>query len=264
MKKLMFVAAVAAGFAVFGDGLESANTVGYATQSAGANGYPTLGAMFVTPGTTSFKLSNITAKNASYREDKIQYLDPALAKIDPNKVYTWYEDEEAPEDNGWYFYAPGTDNDEEYAEDEEFPAGTAFLGNFNPANGVELVYAGEVMKGDITIDTKDASGNYLPYMYIVNPLPKRIQLSEITAIGASYREDKIQTLDPAVAKIDASKVYTWYEDSEAPEDNGWYYYAPGTDNDEEYAGDEWIEIGGGFLCNFNVANEVKLVFAGVQ
>ena len=172
MKKVMFVAAVAAGLVAFGEGIESHNTVGYATQSAGSNAYPTLGAMFVTPGTTSFKLSNITAKNASYREDVIQYLDPALAKIDPNKVYTWYEDDEAPEDNGWYFYAPGTDNDEEYAGDEEFPAGTAFLGNFNPANGVELVYAGEVMMGDITIDTKDASGNYLPYMYIVNPLPK--------------------------------------------------------------------------------------------
>ena len=260
MKKLMFTAAVAAGLAAFG--IESANTVGYATQSAGANAYPTVGAMFVTPGETSFKLSSITAHNAVYRLDVIQYLNPALAKIDPNKVYTWYEDDEAPEDNGWYFYAPGTDNDEEYAGDEEFPAGTAFLGNFDPANGVSLTYSGEVMTGDVTIDTQDGNGTYLPYMFVVNPLPKRIQLSEITAINAVYRLDVIQTLNPAVAKIDSSKVFTWYEDSEAPEDNGWYYYAPGTDNDEEDASEEWIEIGGGFLCNFDPANEVKLVFAG--
>lgn len=37
MKKLMFVAAVAAGFAAFGDGLESNNTVGYNTATSGAD-----------------------------------------------------------------------------------------------------------------------------------------------------------------------------------------------------------------------------------
>lgn len=37
MKKLMFAAAVAAGFVAFGDGLESANTVGYTTGTSGAD-----------------------------------------------------------------------------------------------------------------------------------------------------------------------------------------------------------------------------------
>ena len=37
MKKLMFAAAVAAGFAAFGDGLESNNTVGYNTATSGAD-----------------------------------------------------------------------------------------------------------------------------------------------------------------------------------------------------------------------------------
>ena len=37
MKKLMFAAAVAAGFAAFGDGLESANTVGFNTATSGAD-----------------------------------------------------------------------------------------------------------------------------------------------------------------------------------------------------------------------------------
>ena len=37
MKKLMFAAAVAAGLAAFGDGLESANTVGFTTATSGAD-----------------------------------------------------------------------------------------------------------------------------------------------------------------------------------------------------------------------------------
>ncbi len=37
MKKLMFTAAVAAGLAAFGDGIESANTVGYNTGTSGAD-----------------------------------------------------------------------------------------------------------------------------------------------------------------------------------------------------------------------------------
>ena len=37
MKKLMFTAAVAAGLAAFGDGIESQNTVGYSTRSMPAN-----------------------------------------------------------------------------------------------------------------------------------------------------------------------------------------------------------------------------------
>ena len=37
MKKLMFVAAVAAGLVAFGDGIESANTVGYNTATSGAD-----------------------------------------------------------------------------------------------------------------------------------------------------------------------------------------------------------------------------------
>ena len=46
MKKLMFAAAVAAGFVAFGDGIESANTVGYQTFTCQPNTWYLLGAQF--------------------------------------------------------------------------------------------------------------------------------------------------------------------------------------------------------------------------
>ena len=60
MKKLMFAAAVAAGLVAFGDGLESANTVGYESRSLTADTQVINGANFVTVGQNYLDLQSIT------------------------------------------------------------------------------------------------------------------------------------------------------------------------------------------------------------
>ena len=60
MKKLMFAAAVAAGLVAFGEGIESANTVGYNTLDWMAKStYYMMGAQFETAAGASLKLSEI-------------------------------------------------------------------------------------------------------------------------------------------------------------------------------------------------------------
>ena len=63
MKKLMFVTAVAAGFAVFGDGLESANTVGYLNNGGTVAGLNMVGPGFQDVGYTSTKLMGLKVSN---------------------------------------------------------------------------------------------------------------------------------------------------------------------------------------------------------
>ena len=59
MKKLMFAAAVAAGLAAFGDGIESNNTVGYQTMDLTAGKQVMKGAMFITVGDSALSLQDI-------------------------------------------------------------------------------------------------------------------------------------------------------------------------------------------------------------
>ena len=81
MKKMMFAAAVAAGLAAFGDGIESSNTVGYNTVTINKE-YTILGIPFT--GTTGAAMSiqdavpysaGMTKSNAASGADCIQIMD---------------------------------------------------------------------------------------------------------------------------------------------------------------------------------------------
>ena len=70
MKKLMFVAALAAGLVAIGDGIESANTVGYQSMDLTPGKQVMKGAMFITVGSQALSLQDIrmdaaTPANAS-------------------------------------------------------------------------------------------------------------------------------------------------------------------------------------------------------
>ena len=60
MKKLMFAAAIAAGLVAMGNGLESANTVGYESRSLTAGAQVINGANFVTVGENTLDIQSIT------------------------------------------------------------------------------------------------------------------------------------------------------------------------------------------------------------
>ena len=65
MKKLMFAAAVAAGLVAFGEGIESANTVGYQTMDLTAGKQVMKGAMFISVGDASLSLQDIRMDTAT-------------------------------------------------------------------------------------------------------------------------------------------------------------------------------------------------------
>ena len=110
MKKLMFAAAVAAGLAAFGDGIESANTVGYyASETAFRTGNTMYTPMFAGVGDAEYSIQDIkpigtTVPNGSSSANAItlQKLN-AQGGID-GKLYYWmdyYDEDEEEDEYGW-------------------------------------------------------------------------------------------------------------------------------------------------------------------
>ena len=91
MKKLMFVAALAATAALWADGLESANTVGYQTTTVKANDMTMIGIQFTDTGSTdgisinSIK-GNFTAGLTSGEADNLYVWDA----VNGYTVYFYY------------------------------------------------------------------------------------------------------------------------------------------------------------------------------
>ena len=282
MKKLMFAAVAGLCSAVMADSIVSSSIVGYmnkeATEGSKQVAYPTMGGMFVSVGSSStFCLNDITmtTKDSSgNRVDgggygalcKLQVINPATSVIDSNGKYLFYgyADGADDSDRGWY-----NENDEDTLVNPSFPAGTAFLCNFAPSLEVQLTFAGQVLKGDVTIDSVVNEVAYA-YPYVVNPFPVDIKLSAITMKtvdkdgnlqdGGGYgAQCKLQRIDPATSVIDPNGKYLFYgyADGADDSDRGWY-----NENDEDtLIGDSvTIKAGEGFLCNFATSLKPKLIF----
>jgi hypothetical protein len=86
MKKIMFVAAVAAAFAASADGIESSNTVGYG-QNGLRFGYSLVTAQFSGVGGTNLSLDSLSASGTDASDNV------TLATVDeygtPIDVYAW-------------------------------------------------------------------------------------------------------------------------------------------------------------------------------
>ena len=124
MKKIMLVAAVAAGLVAVGDGLESANTVGYTTTDFTGKTMVCVGTPFTTVGATTFKLGDFTAEGFDSSSDLLQTIDPDSA--DGVDFYVYLDEATyGAALAGWW-----TDDLSESAADVEIPAGEAMLGAF--------------------------------------------------------------------------------------------------------------------------------------
>jgi hypothetical protein len=217
---------------------------------------------------SEFKLGDIKATGTVYQEDSIQFIDPVTSVIDPTKVYTYYGVSDGAvegEDDGWYTFDPTGAIEERYANEDTFPAGTAFLANFYTSHNPTLTCAGQVMIGDVVIDTK-VGDNYVAYMYIANPFPSDITLGSIVPTGTVYQEDTIQFINPNTSVIDPEKVYTYYGVSDgaiAGEDDGWYTFDPNGVMEERFANGDTLKTGDGFLCNCYTSHKVKFTFKAV-
>ena len=136
MKKLMFAAAVAAGLVAFGDGIESANTVGYQNKDARAKNVVLI-STFYSIGTQGIDINSIVPVGDDVDgggNTNIQILDN-LNKTTAS--YIWLtEDEWGVEDgDGWY-----ADDMETKIQDGDvtFAPGDGFL--FQSPNAITVTF----------------------------------------------------------------------------------------------------------------------------
>ena len=171
MKKLMFVAAVAAGLVAFGDGIESVNTVGYLDKELTLGNNAFVIQTFLQMGKTvdATKLGGIavtddwdptgdyiaTLKASGDNDVGYTYLIADYATALGGTVAGWYKSEEV--DNG--------DVSESGIQDDvTIPYEQGFLAFNN--SGAKLIFAGEVVAGDTelatTLGNNAFSGNASP------------------------------------------------------------------------------------------------------
>ena len=179
MKKLMFAAAVAAGFAAFGDGLESANTVGYLNNGGTVAGLNLLAPGFVDVGLTSTKLQGLKVTNAAGGEVGTGACGIDLIDENGNTIthYSWASQGRGA-NKTWGWEVDGTRID-----------GSVVL-----ARGVGLLFtaesAGDVLNsaGDVDLSAIAFSDTVQGLNVIANPFPKTILLNTVTVTSSADGE----------------------------------------------------------------------------
>ena len=257
MKKLMFAAAVAAGLAAFGDGIESANTVGYQVLTTGNSPYKTYGMCFVTCGVAdgTFCLGDIKMEGSTWGSDWLNFIDPTTSIFDPLKAVTYYSAAEAISDGGTAADAEWEDINENCKDDVSYPIGTAFLCNFMNSN-IEISFSGEV-NANATYSTIDCTGK--PYSLVVSPYPGDLTAGDIKLVGSVWGSDWLNFIDPATSIVDPLRSITYYSEAEAIADGGTAADAEWEDINENCKDDVEIPMGTGFLCNF-MSQNVQILF----
>ncbi len=179
MKKLMFVTAVAPGFAVFGDGLESANTVGYLNNNGTVAGLNMVGPGFQDVGLTSTKLVGLKVSNAQGGE--VTTGACIINLIDENgntlKSYVWKSSGRGANKTwGW------KEGDNAVDDTVVFGRGVGLLFTAETL-GDMIKSSGEVNLAGITFSDTVAGLNI-----IANPFPTTIKLNTLTVTSAAGGE----------------------------------------------------------------------------
>ena len=210
MKKLMFVAALAATAALWAEGLESHNTVGYQTMDLTAGKQVMKGAMFVTVGDTALSLQDIrmdagTLANAS---TQIWWWDKDTRK------YTYAFWCPACNADGDYIDANGT-----VVEDEEDAAlvwgdestWVAIEKTFAPGEGFWIQPAGSAVSPKVSIAGELATTDSTIQYLTANLTPgKQVQFTHPMPIGAFDLQSVKMTGITANA---SSQVWWWDKDT---------------------------------------------------
>ena len=192
MKKLMFAAAVAAGLAAFGDGIESANTVGYTKQDfmAKSTSYM-MGSQFETTAGTTLKLADLDfgdMTGAPYFDEDGNFAATApqvrIAFANREGFTTYYYLADGAEnmiDPGWVDVVGNPAN-------PDVPAGIGFW-FYNPVSTAPALTSAGAVVGDASVEkTFDST-----FRVLVNPFPVATKLSDIDfgtiATGAPYFDE---------------------------------------------------------------------------
>lgn len=217
MKKLMFVAALAATAALWADGLESANTVGYQTTTVKANDMTMIGIQFTETGSTDGIAINsikgdFTAGLSSGESDNLIVWDAVNG-------YTWYffyagEDPDPAYDYKWYEMG----NEEEPTENKIAPGQAMWFVRLGTAT--DVTFAGEVLGTDKAIPVKADD-----MTMFCSPYPTETPIQDLTVANPTAGLSSGES-DNLIA-WDATNGYIWYfyyvgEEPDAAYDYKWY------------------------------------------
>ena len=217
MKKLMFAAAVAAGLVAFGDGIESANTVGYQTTTVKANGMTMMGIQFTDTGsTTGVSINSIkgdfTAGLSAGEADNLIVWDA----VNGYTTYFFYAGEEPDPDydNKWY----DQNNDAEPTEDKIAPGQAAWFVRLGTAT--DVTFAGEVLSIDKVIPVKANGMTMFCCPYPEATAIQQIDVANPTAGLSAGEADNLIVWDA----VNGYTTYFFYagEEPDPDYDNKWY------------------------------------------
>lgn len=230
-----------------GDGISSAEIVGYATAKTQADGI-TVGACFVP--TTGKAIDLVDLKVTGYDITEGTAGDVNVQKLDAFgrtvAIYTYYD---VPgEYLGWY-----TEDEQEVEKGEVTIQPGEGLWTISSKDGFGIQSAGVVPSTDIAV-TLRADG-----FAVVNPTPVSIDLTKIDVSG--YENGKGTAGDVNVQKLDAFgrtvAIYTYYD---VPgEYLGWY-----TEDEEEVQDGEVVVEPGQGLWAMSSADGFSLIFPSIQ
>ena len=231
MKKLMFVAAVAAGLVASGDGIESANTVGYQTTTVKANDMTMIGIQFTDTGSTDgISINSIkgdfTAGLSSGEADNLYVWDATKGYT----VYFFYrgEDPDPAYDYKWY----DLENDAEPTTDKIAPGQAMWFVRLGTAT--DVTFSGEVLGSDKAIPVKANDMTMFCSPYPTAVAIQDINVANPTAGLSSGEADNLYVWSAAKGYT----VYFYYrgEEPDAAYDYKWY----DLENDAEPTTDEII------------------------
>ena len=220
MKKLMFAAAVAAGLVAFGDGIESANTVGYQTTTVKANGMTMIGIQFTDTGSTdgisinSIK-GNFTAGLSAGESDNLYVWDA----VNGYTTYFFYVGEEPDEAYDYKWYESG--NEEEPTENKIAPGQAMWYVRLGTAT--DITFAGEVLGSDKAIPVK-ANGMTM----FCSPYPEATSIQSLNVANPTA----------GLSAGESDNLYLW----DATTGYTTYFYYVGEEPDEAYDY-KWYESG---------------------
>ena len=214
MKKLMFAMAAAAGLMAFGDGIESANTVGFKTYKFANEGdyIHNIGVAFKNCGTVdgSYTVTTKLFDTNLNDGDALLIFNPDAYNYD---FYTYMADTDGQGTPGFYVTFGDLVSDDAYVYSINVSKGDNIL--YMPAGGNDVSQSGEVEQSGTATVTFTVEGS--DYIFpIANPFPIETKFSDLTMLVDG---DALLIFNPDAYNYD---FYTYMADTDGQGTPGFY------------------------------------------